>query len=107
MTDEQYFACLRAANDWRYLTILLSRGMTREEELAWSRKTTKGDLDAWLMDTFGVDEMMARAISNSSMDYETPFRRGMEGVRWAASRPEPTFEQYPTITRDAPWHRRR
>lgn len=54
---------------WRAATfdadrMLEAKGATLRQRLANSRMTTKGDMDAYLMRVFGVDECVARSVSN-------------------------------------------
>lgn len=91
---------LNAANDWRYLQTLNSIGLTGREAIRHSMKTTKGDLDTWLMAKFNLSPTEARDISNYSME-QVDFKTGRPGeVKWIAKRLAPTFEQYPELQKE-------
>jgi hypothetical protein len=96
ITDQQWVEMLWAAEEWRYLTIVLSREVM--DWSAWNRATSKADLDSWLMWRFDLDAVTAREVSNYSMELNA-FVRG-SSVRWVGTRvlPEPTFDKYPEIT---------
>lgn len=97
MTEQEQAKLFNAANDWRYLMTLASRGLTGREAVMHSRRTTKGDLDAWLMRRFGLSQTEARDISNYSME-QIDFRTGRPGeLFWTCSRPVPTWEDYPEL----------
>lgn len=92
-----YQLLLNSANDWRYLMTLASIGLTGREAVQHSRRTTKGDLDAWLMKRFNLSQTEARDISNYSME-QVDFKTGRPGeVRWIAKRPAPTWDNYPEL----------
>lgn len=85
-----------AANDWRYLMTLRSRGLTGREMVAHASRTTKGDLDAWLMRRFELSSTEARDVSNYSME-QIDFTTGRDGAKWVAGRAAPTWEEYPEL----------
>lgn len=97
MTDSEYQDLLDHANNWRYLMTVASQDMTKEQLFIHSKATTKGDLDAWLMERFGLDAMTARTISNYSMD-NIDFKIG-DSIRWVARRMPPKWEDYPELVK--------
>lgn len=96
MSDRNYDELMNHANNWRYLMTLASDGLSGREALAHSRRTTKGDLDAWLMGRFGLEAHEARFVSNYSGERIDFLMRWGE-VKWVASRPAPTWEEYPEL----------
>lgn len=95
MTDSEYQDLMDHANNWRYLMTLASQEMTKDQLWQHNKQTTKGDLDAWLMQRFSLDAIDARTISNYSMD-NIDFKIGRT-VRWVARRMPPTWDQYPEL----------
>lgn len=98
MTDNEYQTLLDHANNWRYLMVIASQDMTKDQLWQHHKATTKGDLDAWLMRRFGLDAMEARTISNYSMD-NVDFKIGAS-IRWVARRMPPTWEEYPELAEE-------
>lgn len=98
LTDNDYRYFCQCANDWRYLMVKQSIGMTREQLMTHRKHTTKADLDAWLMVKFNLDCVTAREISNGSETLEArPFVVGNGYAYWNLSRKEPTFTDYPEL----------
>lgn len=87
----------RVADDWRYLQIKHSATLSGAAWAEHNRRTSKYDLDVWLMAQFGLDQCQARSISNRAGEASQPYTTGV-GVRWIAARPEPQREDYPDIT---------
>lgn len=65
-TSEEYTDQIKAAALWNGATMKVAAMLEGDKRasLELSRMTTKGDLDAYLMRKFGIDEVAARDISN-------------------------------------------
>lgn len=65
-TSEEYTDQIKAAALWKGATMKVAAMLEGDKRasLELSRMTTKGDLDAYLMRKFGIDETAARDISN-------------------------------------------
>ncbi len=65
-TSEEYTDQIKAAALWKGATMKVASMLEGDKRasLELSRMTTKGDLDAYLMRKFGIDETAARDISN-------------------------------------------
>ena len=80
---QEFIERVHVAEEWQYL-VVQSDGMAR-----------KSDLDAWLMERYGVSEMDARNISNQTTEglrgERRPFYTQTTGAVWQADRPAPTW----------------
>jgi len=89
---EQWRDRVHLAEEWQYL-VVKGGGVAR-----------KSDMDAMLMQRFGIDATDARRISNrvtqglrgERLPWVSPYGDG-GAVRWQADRPEPTLEQFPDL----------
>lgn len=62
------------AAKWKGATMKVAKFIEGDKKnaLKLSRMTTKGDLDAYLMRKFGIDDVAARNISNTLTDQNIP-----------------------------------
>ena len=86
-----------AAHDWKYLATKHSGTLDRDQKFEHNRATTKGDLDSWLKDKFGVDDSTARSVSNKAGE-DPPFEIGRDGVSWKGDRPEPAADAHDDLS---------
>jgi hypothetical protein len=89
---------VKAAIDWKYLALKHAERLSPREQLAHSKTTTKGDLDQWLVDKFGIGPLSARDVSNRSVEEGTGQFHVSEGeVHWTGKGPEPSIDDYPDL----------
>ena len=102
LSDSEYQRAIRDAIAWRYLTSVAATQLaTNREKLRYSRITTKGDLDAWLIARFGIDASDARSISNKANELLT-FTVGDGRVTWTGRDPAPSLRDYPDLPLQPP-----